>query len=81
MTALSPSRLLLHQQFLAGYLVARVLPIGIGQGGAFGDDMAGGRLVVGRGRRDVDILQRAPLEETQVTLYLRSMNNTNDYAP
>ena len=40
---------LFHQQLLAGYLIARVLPVGIGQRGAFGDDVGSSRLVVGRG--------------------------------
>ena len=37
----------LHQQLLAGYLVARILPMGIGQRGTLGDDVAGSGFVVG----------------------------------
>ena len=36
---------LAHEQFLAGNLVARVLPRGIGQRGSLGDDVIGGRSV------------------------------------
>jgi hypothetical protein len=39
----------LHQQFLAGNLVAGVLPIRISERGALGDDMTRSWLVIGRG--------------------------------
>ena len=62
---------LAHEQFLAGNLVARVLPMGIGQRGSLGDDVIGGRFVIGRSRRYIDVLARAALEEPDVALHLR----------
>ena len=60
----------LHEERFAGNLVARVLPIRVGEGSALGDDVRGGGLVVGRGGTDVDILTTATLEETDIALYL-----------
>ena len=62
--------ILAHQQFLAGYLVARILPVGIGKSSTFGYHVVGSRFVISRCRTDIDILAGASAEETDVTLYL-----------
>ena len=59
-----------HQQLLACNLVARILPVRIGQRRTLGDDMICRRLVVGRGRRDIDILPCTSAEQPDVAFHL-----------
>ena len=59
-----------HQVFLAGDLVAGILPVGIGQGGALRDAEIRGGLMIGRGGADVDILVRPAAEQPHVPFHL-----------
>ncbi len=52
----------LHQDLLTGNLIPRVLPVGIGQWGGFGDHRVGGRFLVGGGRTDENVLPAAAFE-------------------
>ena len=61
---------LFHEEVLAGNLVPGIFPVGIGQGGALGDDVAGSRLQVGGGGADVDILPGFAPEQPPVPFHL-----------
>ena len=59
-----------HQEFLAGDLVAGIEPVGIAQGRALGDDVAGRRFVIGGGGADIDILAGFAPEEAVIPLHI-----------
>ena len=52
-----------QQALLAGDLVARILPVGVGQRRRFGDQIVRRRLLVGAGGADEDVLPGAAAEQ------------------
>jgi hypothetical protein len=46
----------IHQQLFTGDFIPGILPIGVGKGGGFGDEVMLNRLLVRRGRTDEEIL-------------------------
>ena len=61
---------LLHQEVLAGDLVAGVLPIGVHPRRPLRDEGADGRLLVGRRAADIHVLLRPSPEEPPVAFHL-----------
>ena len=61
---------LAHQILLAGNLIPRILPMGIGKRGAFGDAEIRRRLMIGGSRADIDILISSALEQSDIPLDL-----------
>ena len=55
-----------HQAVFAGYLLARIVPVGIGEGRGFGDEVVPDGLLVGAGGADEDVLPGAAAEELEV---------------
>ena len=68
-----------HQKFLAGDLVAGILPVGIAECGALRDDIAGSRFMIRRCGTDVDILIGPAPEKTVIPFHIRH-GKSNEFA-
>ena len=60
-----------HQPFLAGDLVAGVVPVRVGQRSVLRHHRVGQRFLVGGGRGDEDVLFRPAREQAQIALHVR----------
>jgi hypothetical protein len=60
----------LHEEVFAGDFVARVLPVGVGEWGGFGDEVVADGALIGTGGADEDELAGAIAEEADVALDL-----------